>query len=293
MSCHGVGEGGYKLCYDNYVPDYGENGHGFSKITNEGSDSRPFLLNPLIRKLSNHTDLSASDRDALERLVQRSQHVAARTDLVQEGDPTGSLYLILTGWACRYKGLPNGERQIIAYFIPGDLCDQRMFILKQMDHSIGTITSATVAVIPAENMIDITDQHPRIARALWWSTLVDEAITREWVVNVGQRNALERVAHLICEMYLRVQAVGLSEGTRFDFPVTQTELADTVGLTLVHTNRMLRDLRAAGLISWKGKRLTILDVERLANLSMFNSNYLHLEHEENGSKEFRQYIPGP
>ena len=144
MSCHGVGEGGYKLCYDNHVPDYGENGHGFSKITNEGSDSRPFLLNPLIRKLSNHTDLSASDRDALERLVQRSQHVAARTDLVQEGDPTGSLYLILTGWACRYKGLPNGERQIIAYFIPGDLCDQRMFILKQMDHSIGTITSATV-----------------------------------------------------------------------------------------------------------------------------------------------------
>jgi CRP-like cAMP-binding protein len=128
-------------------------------------------------------------------------------------------------------------------------------------------------------MIDLTNRHPQLAKALWWNTLVDEAITREWVVNVGQRKALERVAHLICEMFVRVQAVGLSEGTSFDFPVTQADLADTVGLTLVHTNRMLRDLRAAGLITWKRKRLTIFDLERLTNLSMFKMNYLHFEHE--------------
>jgi len=240
-------------------------------------------MNPLIRKLSNYADLSEGDRIVLERLAQKPQQFPAHTDLIREGDPTDGLCLILTGWACRYKGLPDGERQIMAYFIPGDLCDQRIFILKRMDHSIGTITSATVAVIPAETVIDLTDQHPRLARALWWSTLVDEAITREWVVNVGQRNALARVAHLICEMFVRVRAVGLVEGLSFGFPVTQTELADTVGLTLVHTNRMLRDLRAAGLIAWKGKRLTILDLERLANLSMFNPNYLHLEHEGNRS----------
>ena len=167
----------------------------------------------------------------------------------------------------------------MAYFIPGDLSDQRIFVLKHMDHSIATMTAASVVAIPAQTMIDLTDRHPQIAQALWWNTLVDEAITREWVVNVGQRKALERVAHLICEMFVRVRAVGLLDGTSFDFPVIQAQLADTVGLTLVHTNRILQALRAEGLIAWKGKRLTIRDFDRLADLSMFNMNYLHLEHE--------------
>jgi CRP-like cAMP-binding protein len=250
-----------------------------SKPIGEGPDPGAFLMNSLIRKLSTYIDLPQADQRALEELSQTQQHVAAHTDLIREGASPDGVYLILTGWACRYKVLPDGERQIMAYFISGDLCDQRIFLLKRMDHSIGTITSATVAVIPAETMIDLTDRHPRIAQALWWNTLVDEAITREWVVNVGQRKALERVAHLICEMFVRVRAVGLSEGTSFDFPVTQTDLADTVGLTLVHTNRMLQDLRAKGLIAWTRHRLTILDFDRLVDLSMFNPQYLHLEHE--------------
>jgi CRP-like cAMP-binding protein len=235
------------------------------------------MANPLIRKLSNYVDLSEDDRQALGSLVQESKSFAAHADLIHEGDPTAGVYLILTGWACRYKVLPDGQRQIMAYFIPGDLCDQRIFILKRMDHSIGTVTPATVAVIPAETIISLTDHHPRIARGLWWSTLVDEAITREWVINVGQREAFERVAHLICEMFVRLRAVGLTNGLNFDFPVTQTELGDTTGLTMVHTNRMLQELRAQGLISLKGRKLTILDLDRLANLSMFNPNYLHLE----------------
>ncbi len=235
------------------------------------------MANPLTRKLSNYVDLSEDDRQALESLAQHPKTFAAHTDIISEGDPTGGVYLILTGWACRYKVLPDGQRQIMAYFIPGDLCDQRIFILKRMDHSIGTVTPATVAVIPAETIISLTDQHPRIARGLWWSTLVDEAITREWVINLGQRNALERVAHLICEMFVRLRAVGLTDGLSFDFPTTQTELADTVGLTLVHTNRMLQELRAEGLISLKGRKMSMLDLDRLANLSMFNQNYLHLE----------------
>lgn len=120
---------------------------------------------------------------------------------------------------------------------------------------------------------------------------MDEAITREWVVNVGQRNALKRVAHLICEMYERVRAAGLSEGTSFDFPVIQAELADTVGLTLVHTNRMLKQLRSAGLIAWTRQRLTIRDFDRLADLSMFNPNHLHLDHEGGGIGETDQVEP--
>lgn len=237
------------------------------------------MANPLIGKLSNYVDLSNDDRQALESLAQQPKTFTAHTDLIHEGDPTNGIYLILTGWACRYKVLPDGQRQIMAYFIPGDLCDQRIFILKRMDHSIGTMTPATVAIIPPQTLIDLTDHHPRIARALWWSTLVDEAITREWVVNVGQRTAFERLAHLICEMFIRLRAVGLTEDMSFDFPVIQAELADTVGLTHIHTNRMLQELRAEGLISLKGRKMTILDLDRLVNLSMFNPNYLHLEPE--------------
>ncbi|WP_262269979.1 Crp/Fnr family transcriptional regulator [Microvirga yunnanensis] len=250
--------------------------------TQQGPDPSFVLMNLLIRKLSNYIMLPEADERTLEGLSQTPTHIAAHTDLIREDAPPDGVYLILSGWACRYKTLPDGERQIMAYFIPGDLCDQRIFVLKRMDHSISTLTPAKVAVIPAETMIDLTECHPRIARALWWSTLVDEAITREWVVNVGQRKAFERVAHLICEMFVRVRAVGLAEDLSFEFPVTQTDLADTVGLTLVHTNRMLQELRAEGLIAWKGKRLTILDFERLADLSMFNPNYLHLEHEGAG-----------
>jgi CRP-like cAMP-binding protein len=236
-------------------------------------------MNPLIHKLSNYVNLPQADSTVLEDLSRKPEHIAAHTDLIRESAAPDSVYLILTGWACRYKVLPDGKRQIMDYFIPGDLSDQRIFVLTRMDHFITTMTAASVVVIPAQTMIDLTDGHPRIAQALWWNTLVDEAVTREWVVNVGQRKALERVAHLICEMFVRTRAVGLSDGLSFDFPITQTDLADTVGLTLVHTNRILQNLRAKRLIAWTRHKLTILDFDRLATLSMFNPQYLHLEHE--------------
>lgn len=237
------------------------------------------MSNPLIRKLSNYADLTEDERKALASLPDEPKPVPARTDLIREGNPTDGIYLILSGWACRYKVLPDGGRQIMAYFIPGDLCDQRIFILRRMDHSIGTLTAAIVKVIPAETIIDLTDRLPRVARALWWSTLVDEAITREWVVNVGQRKALARVGHLICEMFVRLKAVDLVEGTSFEFSVTQAELANTVGLSPVHVNRTLTEMRKQGLIAWTGHRMTIRDLDRLMALSMFNVNYLHLERE--------------
>jgi CRP-like cAMP-binding protein len=256
-----------------------EEGHAPSKPNQEGPDPSAALMNPLIRKLSNYIDLPEADQRTLDGLYQTPTHVAAHTDLIRDGAAPDRVYLILTGWACRYKVLPDRKRQITDYFIPGDLTDQRIFVLTRIDHSIATMTAAAVVAIPAQTMIDLTGRYPRIAKALWWNTLVDEAITCEWVVNVGQRKALQRVAHLICEMFMRARAVGLSDGLSFDFPVTQADLADTVGLTLVHTNRMLQDLRAKGLIAWMRHRLTILDFDRLADLSMFNPQYLHLEHE--------------
>jgi CRP-like cAMP-binding protein len=234
------------------------------------------MENLLIRKLSNYMDLLSDERQELDSIVQETKSFAIHSAVVREGDPTNGVYLILTGWACRYKVLPDGQRQITAYLIPGDMCNQQVFMLKRMDHSIGTITPAAVSIIPADRMIALTGKYPHIERALRCSTLVDEAIMREWAVSLGRRNALERVAHLICEMFMRVRAVELHEGTSFYFPVTQAELADSVGLTPVHAGRTLKELREQDLISFEGRRLTILNFDRLASLSMFNASYLHL-----------------
>ncbi|WP_336492907.1 Crp/Fnr family transcriptional regulator, partial [Methylobacterium nigriterrae] len=129
-----------------------------------------------------------------------------------EGDPPPHINLILEGWACRYKQLEDGRRQIVSFFLPGDLFDLHAFVLREMDHSIGTITPVKLAEIHQDTFLRITDQHPRIARAVWWEALVAVAIQREWTVNIGQRTGLERIGHLLCELFIRLRAVGLTEG---------------------------------------------------------------------------------
>ena len=233
----------------------------------------------LIRKLENFTRLSGEDKRALERLAAIVHTVDADRDIIHEGDSPGHVNLILEGWACRYKQLEDGRRQIIAYFVPGDLCDTHVFILREMDHSIGTLTPVRLVQIHRDALLDLTDRHPRITRALWWETLVTAAIQREWTVNLGQRSAMERLAHLFCELFQRLQAVGLTDGDTCPLPLTQNELADTVGQTSVHVNRTLQEMRASGLIILKGKRLTIPDLDRLQRVALFNPNYLHLDRE--------------
>jgi CRP-like cAMP-binding protein len=236
--------------------------------------------NPLVRKLEQFTRLSADDKAALARAAsERVRMVGAREDVIAEGDRPRLVNLILEGWACSYKYLPDGRRQIIAFFLPGDLCDLNLFILSEMDHSIGTITPSKVAEIQPALLDEITMRHPRVTQALWWETLVAGAIQREWTVNVGQRSALERIAHVMCELILRLRAVGLTSGDSCEWPLTQAELADTCGLSPVHVNRTLQELRAAGLISLKGRRLTVPDLEALKDAAMFNTNYLHLGRE--------------
>lgn len=237
------------------------------------------MSNPLVRKLENFTKLSDDDRHVLDKAARQVRIYRAREDIICEGECPEAVKLLIEGYACRYKQLEDGRRQIMAYFVPGDMCDINVFILRQMDHSIATLTPATVALIPRDTMLDLMAQHPRIAYALWWSTLVDEATLREWVVNVGQRSAYERAAHLLCELFVRLRAVGLTNGHSCTLPVTQSELADTLGLTIVHTNRMLQDLRRDGLIELKGKHLAILDLSALQKVALFKPNYLHLEHE--------------
>lgn len=233
-------------------------------------------MNILYRKLSAFTDLSDDDARALDRLCAHRITVEAKRVLIHEGERPNDVYLLLDGWGYRYKMLPDGGRHILAYLIPGDLCDIHNFILKTMDHTLGLLSPATVAVIPQETILEIMDRHPRIERALWWATLVDEAILREWLVNIGQRDAFKRVAHLFCELWMRMRAVGLASEGQFSLPLTQEELGDTMGLTSVHINRVLQKMRAARLIELDRKRLTILDTRRLMNEAEFEPNYLHL-----------------
>ena len=230
-------------------------------------------------KLEAFTKLSSDDRAALANASRNTRYVDARRDVVAEGDKPRHVHLVLDGWACRYKTLPDGKRQIVALFVPGDFCDVNVYILKHMDHSIGAITRLKVAMITPEEMNGLTAERPRVTQALWWHELVTAAVQREWTLNLGQRSAYERLAHLLVELYLRLKAVGRAEDGRCDFPLTQNDLADATGLTSVHVNRTLQELRRDGLIELERKQLQILDLERMMDVSMFNANYLHLDHE--------------
>jgi CRP-like cAMP-binding protein len=234
----------------------------------------------LIRRLENFARLSAEDKRALEDAAsQRVRTLAPREDIVHEGDRPRHVNLMLEGFACRYKMLADGRRQIVAIVVPGDMCDLRMFILKEMDHSIGALSPLKVAEIDEEKLRELTGSSVRLARALWWNSLVEEAIAREWTVNVGRRDALERMAHLLCEVFVRLSAVGLTNGNACELPLTQAELGDALGLSHVHTNRTLQELRARNLITLRGKGLIIHDLPALQDLALFNPNYLHLDRE--------------
>jgi CRP-like cAMP-binding protein len=236
--------------------------------------------NTLIRKLEHFVRLSPADRSILARAAaDRVRKFAPRFDIAREGDHPKDVHLILSGWACRYKQLEDGRRQIVSFFLPGDVCDLNIFILKEMDHSIGTITDVTIADLSREFFDEIGVGYPRIATALWWETLVNAAIQREWTMNLGQRTASERIAHLLCEIFCRLRLAGLTEDQSCEFPLTQADLAEATGLSKVHVNRTLQELRGAKLVALKGKTLTVPNLERLMNAGLFNANYLHMERE--------------
>lgn len=237
------------------------------------------MVATLALRLDAFTRLSSDDKAAIAKISNTSRVIAPRRDLIREGENPKFAHLMLDGWACRYKTLPDGRRQIVAFFVPGDFCDLNVYVLRQMDHSVGAITRLSVADIIREDMDRLTARYPRVAQALWWEALVNAAIQREWTFNVGQRTAYERIAHLLTELFLRLRTVKMTNGTSCDFPLTQNDLADATGLTAVHVNRTLQELRRDGLIELERRQLTILDMQRLMEAAMFNANYLHLEHE--------------
>lgn len=236
--------------------------------------------NALIRKLGRFTKLSREDKALLARITtERVRHVPARADIVVENEKPETMIFVLSGWASRYKVLEDGRRQIMAFFLPGDMCDLNVFILRRMDHAIGALTPVTVAEITRETYEELMHAFPRVTRSLWWESLVAAAIQREWAMNLGQRDAAERMAHLFCELFLRLQAVGLTVGNACELPLTQAELGEATGLSSVHVNRTLQELRASKLITLRGKVLTIPDMDALQSAALFNPNYLHFDHE--------------
>ncbi len=232
--------------------------------------------NLLIRKLSLFLPLSKSDRRVLDVLALSEERFPVDVDIIAEGKPPRSVFWIKEGLAIRYRWLPRGGRQIMTFLIPGDLCDEHTFLMKAMDHSIGTITPVCIAPISRESMMELFSHRPRISAALWWSSLQEKAILRERIVSLGRRDARGRLAYLLCELFWRHAAVGLTDGESFPLPLTQIELGDTLGLTSVHINHVLKEFRQQALIAIRHKVLYLLDTLALQQIAGLSKGYLQL-----------------
>jgi CRP-like cAMP-binding protein len=230
----------------------------------------------LTRKLDAFTGLSQDEKRAITELPFAPHRFKADQDVAKLGDVPHASFTILEGWACRYKMVEGGRRQIMSFHVPGDLPDLQTVFLPRLDHSIAAITPLTVAFIQHRDLRELIRKHDGIARALWRDALVEAAIFREWMVGIGRRSAHERIAHLLCEMATKLQAVGLFEGETYAWPVTQVEVADALGLTDVHVNRVLRDLKKGGLLTLKRGSFTVQDWPALKALGQFDPLYLHL-----------------
>ena len=231
----------------------------------------------LVRKLESIATLSDEERGAIQSLPARTRTVGAGQDIFCEGDTPSQSCIILEGWACRYKFLDSGLRQIFSFHIPGDIPDLESLHLQTMDHSLGTLTEATVAFIPHESMRALMTCFPRLGGVLWRDTLIDGAIFRAWMLGIGRKSAYGRIAHLFCEMYAKLRAVGLADDHRYALPITQGELADALGLSTVHVNRVLQEMRGKGLITLRSNTLVVHDWDELVRISEFDPMYLRLE----------------
>lgn len=229
----------------------------------------------LLRRLQAIATPSEEERSVLSSLSGTVRQFRAHDDIVRIGDVPSVVCLLLEGMACRYKVSADGKRQIMSFHIPGDIPDMQSLFIDVMDHSLTALVPTTVLAIRHEIMRGIIEGYPRIAHLLWRETLIDAAVYREWIV-MRDRPAYPRIAHLFCELFLRMQAIGLTNGNACELPLTQSQMGDALGLSNVHVNRTLQELRAEGLIVLEGGTLTILDWDGLKEAGEFDPLYLHL-----------------
>ena len=248
------------------------------------------MAHMLIRQLERFVNLSPEEKLALRTAGMPPRRFPARHDLTREDEPAGTINMLLAGFACRYVVLPNGRRQILSYLLPGDFCDLRACILERMDHSIGTLTAVKLASFSRTSVGDLAYRFPQVARALALLTATEEATARQWLLNLGRRTASERVAHLLCELFTRLQWVGLATETTCELPLTQTDLADALALSPVHVNRTLMEMRRRKLATFARHQLVINDFQALQQAAGFKSRYLQPERQPSIFCEMRTAI---
>lgn len=233
-------------------------------------------------RLANRDFLSDEEVVALDAAVAAPRALDAGASLAREGEPTDNLYILTTGWACRYKTTREGARQMPALLVPGDMCNLDSLMFGALNYGVRTrtLTPATVLTLPRERALALSTHHPGIARTFTWLALVENAILSQWALCLGRQSARERLAHLLCELSVRL---GCAEGeaeTSFDLPLTQEQIADVLGLTPVHVNRTLQQLRAEGLVTTDRHMITIRDVAELRRVGEFDPAYLHDDRHE-------------
>lgn len=237
----------------------------------------------MVRRLERRSPLGPADRQALLDLPHTLKKLPASAHLVRDGDAPEYCTLLLSGFAYRYKLTGEGGRQIISLHVAGEFLDLQNSFLGVADHSVQMLTEGDVALIPPGIVEELILANPAVGRALWIDSLIDASIFREWVVNVGRRDSRARVAHILCEFSLRLEAAGLASNHRYELPMTQEQLADAVGLTSVHVNRVLKQLREEGLITRDRRSIVIEDWKRMREAGDFNERYLH--HDAMGARE--------
>lgn len=243
-------------------------------------ESSARIADPLYRlmlKLRARDVVTDEEEAVLRDSVSEIRELPAHKVIVKAGVTLSNCTLLIDGIICRYKDLKDGQRQIMELHVPGDFLDLHSFLLKRLEHDVGSMTPVRIALVPHERIRNITEDYPHLARMLWFSTLLDAAIHRERILSVGRRSALARIAHLLCEMNVRLGIAGLAEDNRYPLPLTQADLADAAGLTPVHVNRMLKQLRDEGLLTFRNGEVVIHEWDRLQRVAEFNSNYLFLE----------------
>ncbi len=235
------------------------------------------MIETLLLRLRVRDNVSSDEEAALRWAITGTQDYPARVKIVRRGEPLERSILLLDGMMCRCKNLRNGQRQITALHVPGDFLDLHGFTLKRLDHDVMSLGPSRVAFAPHERLIELTETHPHLMRLLWMTTNMDAAMHREWELSLGQRSGAVRAAHLFCELYAREEVVHTNFGYTLKLPMTQAELGECIGLTVVHTNRVLKELREAGLASFTRGDLVIHDLVRLREFADFDPSYLYLD----------------
>jgi CRP-like cAMP-binding protein len=227
-----------------------------------------------LTRLSSYVNLTVPEQDCLRRILGPVRQISTHAELLVQGAVSAGPTIVLSGLACQFTLLRNGRRQITAFLLPGDICEFRFLTGGHVEQGVRSLSPALIAAIPVARLTEACEQYPNLVKAMLHAASVQEAVTREWLISLGQRSAVQRMAHLFCELYTRLNVVGLAKGGSFHLPMTQSELGESMGLSTVHVNRTLQELRRDGLIETRDKTVYLLDFPRLASRAMFDPAYL-------------------